>query len=1133
MKTNPLIASSGEKPNYKKFNTESDKSFKKIFQNKGSIAPIAEKACKNFEIKSKSPVNRDGRLHYFSVGHAFKNIDSKNVFRYELDESQMDMKPTQFLALQKEFFDFQGALNGLLKHIRNVNSHYVHTFEKLEIQSINQKLITFLIEAFELAVIHSYLNEEELSYEAYKDDPQSGQKLVQFLCDKFYPNKEHEVEERKTILAKNKRQALEHLLFIEVTSDIDWKLFEKHKVFTISNGKYLSFHACLFLLSLFLYKSEANQLISKIKGFKRNDDNQYRSKRQIFTFFSKKFTSQDVNSEEQHLVKFRDVIQYLNHYPSAWNKHLELKSGYPQMTDKLMRYIVEAEIYRSFPDQTDNHRFLLFAIREFFGQSCLDTWTGNTPINFSNQEQKGFSYEINTSAEIKDIETKLKALVLKGPLNFKEKKEQNRLEKDLRREKKEQPTNRVKEKLLTRIQHNMLYVSYGRNQDRFMDFAARFLAETDYFGKDAKFKMYQFYTSDEQRDHLKEQKKELPKKEFEKLKYHQSKLVDYFTYAEQQARYPDWDTPFVVENNAIQIKVTLFNGAKKIVSVQRNLMLYLLEDALYSEKRENAGKGLISGYFVHHQKELKDQLDILEKETEISREQKREFKKLLPKRLLHRYSPAQINDTTEWNPMEVILEEAKAQEQRYQLLLEKAILHQTEEDFLKRNKGKQFKLRFVRKAWHLMYLKELYMNKVAEHGHHKSFHITKEEFNDFCRWMFAFDEVPKYKEYLCDYFSQKGFFNNAEFKDLIESSTSLNDLYEKTKQRFEGWSKDLTKQSDENKYLLANYESMLKDDMLYVNISHFISYLESKGKINRNAHGHIAYKALNNVPHLIEEYYYKDRLAPEEYKSHGKLYNKLKTVKLEDALLYEMAMHYLSLEPALVPKVKTKVKDILSSNIAFDIKDAAGHHLYHLLIPFHKIDSFVALINHQSQQEKDPDKTSFLAKIQPYLEKVKNSKDLKAVYHYYKDTPHTLRYEDLNMIHSHIVSQSVQFTKVALKLEEYFIAKKSITLQIARQISYSEIADLSNYFTDEVRNTAFHFDVPETAYSMILQGIESEFLDREIKPQKPKSLSELSTQQVSVCTAFLETLHNNLFDRKDDKKERLSKARERYFEQIN
>jgi len=51
-------------------NTE--KNFHRFFEFKGNIAPIAEKANKNFESKEKNKVNLQERLWYFAIGNVFK-----------------------------------------------------------------------------------------------------------------------------------------------------------------------------------------------------------------------------------------------------------------------------------------------------------------------------------------------------------------------------------------------------------------------------------------------------------------------------------------------------------------------------------------------------------------------------------------------------------------------------------------------------------------------------------------------------------------------------------------------------------------------------------------------------------------------------------------------------------------------------------------------------------------------------------------------------------------------------------------------------------------------------------------------------------------------------------------------------
>ncbi|NTW33176.1 MAG: hypothetical protein HGB12_11220 [Bacteroidetes bacterium] len=360
------------------------KSFKRFFDHKGSVAPIAEKANRNFVFKKKNIVNLQQRLHYFAVGHVFKNIDTENIFNVCLDEELKGKRPTKFLALQLSNFTFYNNLEAILENIRNINSHFIHDFDLLKLDNIKSKIdnsiIDFLKQSFELSVLQTYLNENEITYEDFRKSENMEKEIVHFLLEKFYPlnDKRKDLNEedlkrlseykelRNDFKQKSVEDAIESILFINVNETIEWKLFEIYKVFDITSGKYLSFEACLFLLTMFLYKGEANQLISKIKGFKRSDDNKYRSKRNLFSFFSKKFSRQDIDSGENHLVKFRDLVQYLNHYPSIWNKDLELESGNIIMTEKLKEKIIKMEINRCFPDLISDNDFTQFAIHYLF-----------------------------------------------------------------------------------------------------------------------------------------------------------------------------------------------------------------------------------------------------------------------------------------------------------------------------------------------------------------------------------------------------------------------------------------------------------------------------------------------------------------------------------------------------------------------------------------------------------------------------------------------------------------------------------------------------------------------------------------------------------------------------------------------
>lgn len=1113
--------------------------FKRIFENKGSIAPIAEKADRNFKMKTRNGVNIKNRLHYFAIGHTFKQIDTETMFEVMLDEDLKAKRPSKFLHLQRNSFTFYEELGNLIYNIRHLNSHYIHSFDVIKLDNIDSQIIAFLKESFELAVTEVFLNENKMILNDFLKSGNTEKKIVQYLCNKFYPNEEFQKEKRNEFLLKTKDEAIEELLFIKIDDDFDWELFGVHPVFRITKGNYLSFYGCLFLLSIFLYKSEANQLISKIKGFKKNETEKEQAKRKIFTFFSKRYSSQDSNAEENHLVKFRDLVQYLNHYPTVWNRELELESQFPAMTEQLKSNIIEIEINRSFPKYINDSRFLIYAKYQLWGKKHLGKTIEKDYIDagFRASEIQQYEYEINTLPLIKDAELKiveLNALKKTNPSNSNRyEKEVRNLEFKLKGFRAENKINPIKTKLIERINKNLLIVSYGRNQDRFMDFATRYLAERNYFGVDTKFKCYKFYTTDEQNDYLEKQKEAVSKKEFDKLKYHQGKLVHYCTFDEHLKFYEDWDMPFVIENNAIHIAITFSNGIQKNVCIQRNLMIYFLEEALFDDSVEGKGKKLLDEYFSSHQLQFEGYKSILESSPTITVDQKTSFKKLLPKRLLHHYAPAVQNYLAPMSSLEKIIEETKLKEERYAKLLAKADKEGNKEDFIKRNKGKQFKLQFVRKACHLMFFRESYSKQVGEAGHHKRFHITKEEFNDFSRWMHSFDEVPSYKTYLSILFTQKGFFENKTFKTLFENSASLEALYKKVKKEFAEWIVENNEnESKQDKFQLDNYKKFFESDMFFINVSHFITFLETSGKLNRNSNGIIVYKALENVQYLIESYYYKPQLEKSEYKTFGKLYNKLKTSKLEDALLYEMAIHYLKIENTIVHKAKTNVINILNQDIIFDIQNFQQKHLYNLSIPFNKIESFVELISHKKEQEGEF-KSSFLANIIVYFEKVKNHKEVKNIYSSFISNGKQLSYHDLNSINNHIINSSAKFTKVALAMEEYFIMKDYKLIVNGNRISYNNIPELKGYFDEKTRNRAFHFGVPLNSYEVILSTIEKSFVNSEIKPLKPMKFGDLTQTQRLVSQALLETIHNDYFDFKEkDGTKKREKAKTRYFDEI-
>ena len=1209
------------------------KKFHRFFEVKGNVAPIAEKADKNFILKEKNNVNLQERLWYFAIGHVFKQLDTKAIFDYKVNEATRESKPQKFTSLTSDNFSFLKKIKSFIGNIRNINSHYIHDFSVIKLNTNiedannDNSFMMFLKEAFELALIHIYSEEKGLKYSQFIDDKTNDKKLVEYIRDKFYSlndsRKNLTSEEKKAseeykkfrtdFLNKTKSQAINDILFIDNEADFDWTLYETHKVFTIKEGKYLSFDACLFLLTMFLYKNEANELISKIKGFKRSDDNTFRSKRNLFSFYSKKFSSQDIDSEEGNLIKFRDIVQYLNLYPKHWNSELEFDAKIPQMTKPLKDKIVEMEIERCFPkkDEKDElfypkydrlfndsyEKFKIYAKYQIFGKKFLGKAIENEYIkqDFSDFELDIFSFEINKTKKYKDSFRKEKSFEKrKKDLEYKsfhKKSEEDFLKnyqknlKDIQRiiKEEEEKLNLDTQKLQKRIAQNMLHVQYGRNQDRFMDFAVRFLAEKKYFGNEAEFKMYQFHTTDEQNNCLATQGKVLTKKEFDNLKYHQGKLVVYKSFEEQLKKYPDWDTPFVIENNSFHVKIN-FCCASKIISIQRNALIYLLEHALYGNNAqtiENAGKDLLIKYFVENETAFDEKYNILKTNTEISKDEKTELKKFFPKRLLHNYYKDETSvKKTKTSSLQKILDDANEAETRYQKLLVKVKREETEykakypEDdtvalvanFEKRNKGKQFKLRFMRKAWQLMYFKDAYLKQIqADNKHHKSYNITRDEFNDFSKWLYAFEEIPVYKEYLSDMFAQKTFFVNKEFKDLFDRSTTFENLYLKTKERYTNWliTNDTALQKN---FELKNYETLLSRTTLFININRFIDFLVREGKLTKNSENMFEYKSLENWDYLIEKYYFKEKLEKSEYKTCGKLFNKLRTVKLEDCLLYEMAIDYLQTDKTIADHAKKHIRVLQTKDVIIEVPDINTNNggLFKLEIPFNKLMAFEELFKQKEEEENEPKnrKTSFLSNIQIYLKKLKEmsekTKDKREIEKGISDTVtyfnanKGLKFEHLNKIYSHLISTSAKFTKVELELEKYFIVKNKVEIpNEENRITFDDIDAkkekvLSKYFSERIRNKAFHFGVPiienkPFTYKEKLEEIETKFIQNEVKPLNKKSFDEYEPEMKSVLIAFLETLHNAFYEKnysekgkkgEKDGKKKVANAKNKYFNEV-
>ena len=326
-------------------------------------------------------------------------------------------------------------------------------------------------------------------------------------------------------------------------------------------------------------------------------------------------------------------------------------------------------------------------------------------------------------------------------------------------------------------------------------------------------------------------------------------------------------------------------------------------------------------------------------------------------------------------------------------------------------------------------------------------------------------------------------------------------------------------------------------------------------KIKRDYKQRLIYKSLKNEPYLIEAYYYKKQLEVSEYKSCGKLYNKLKSNKLEDALLFQIAIEYLSLNV----DIKNKVDALLLQNLVFDIKNRTNSNTFKLTVPFNKIDSYVALISQKRSQEEGRYKNSFLGDLQDYLKinKIAKGKDGRGNTLFIGND---LQFDDLNKVNDYVINEALKFSKMLMLMEEYFIHKDTMCiakthynidvkaikslLPIAEAWTIShKFASNEDMFSINFRNAVCHFKLPlGKTVAQVLKEVEKLFIKKELS--KNNSFDSLTPTQKKVCFYFIKTMHNtlcyhkNLFHRNEPNdvkrniNEKSKRASNEYFKKI-
>lgn len=1063
--------------------------FNSIFNNKGLLAPFTESAVQNFKSKSNNP----NLLYYFTIGHVNKHIDTKNLYGLTYSEEIDDFAATRFLVLQKKNFSeiIIKDIEKILNDIRNLNSHYIHTFDIIKFHSGNLTLRSFIKEAFELSSLITFLKDKDITASTFFTNPNSYEKkFVDFLCNMFLPKKPALEKQREEFLKLTKSQAIDEILFINNRNLIAWKIND-HDIFDIQTGVYLSQNACIFLTNIFLYKDEAEKLLSRINGFKETETIEKKNKRDLFTFLSKKVSSQDIDHEANHLVRFRDIIQYLDKYPVAFNQFLECHQK-DSRTKNLIDNIVNTEIERHFADDFEKEatifkeKFSIYVKEKFFLKFNSQYKKYRRDIAINQEEITHFENVINESRLLKGERRKLKDLE-------KAKVKDIKLIELTKRKIEFEIFNDNPEmiKLNQRIQKNTFIAGYGRNQDRFIQFATRYLAEQQYFGKEAKFKCYQFYTTDEQNEFLEQETKIRDKKTIDKLKYHQGRLVHFIEYNHSLNKYPNWDTPFVEENNSIAIQVQLFNQTKNInqikhVTIQRSLMIYLLEDALKNTEIKDSGLRLLSTYLTNWQSEYDIHTAALFKANQIT--DKCELAKFFPKKILHNFIPAEKNHKPVPNKFKQILIEAKKQETRFNTLLKQATDAGNADDFLKKNKGKQFKLRFIRKAWNILYFNDVYKQQVTHSGqHHKSFHITRTEFNNFCKWMYGLENVPQYKLLLEKLFNAKSFFQDDNFKKLFNQGKKIEDWYNKTKIIYENYLKEIDIDvSLRKEFKLENYDKIINDKMMFINLSHFIRFYKN--------HDTLRPYQKNGCSFLPNHRFLNDYNYQIDINTDRVLFNTLNKNKLEDSLLYEIAFRYLDIREK---NIKKPLNEILKSDIIALINKGDKNKCFKLRLSFKQIDQLAGF--QHCNISKD---------LSRYIEIHKSHNTLKPFFENFSINKE-INYVDFKSLESHLISNSVKFTNLFSNLEKYHICKERHKLEGKNRIDLDDltISYLKSFKKD--RDNAFHFDVPNCSYDSITRDLISEFIKNEFNKNSPIKISDLNTDLKTIVIFILKTFHNH------------------------
>jgi hypothetical protein len=506
------------------------------------------------------------------------------------------------------------------------------------------------------------------------------------------------------------------------------------------------------------------------------------------------------------------------------------------------------------------------------------------------------------------------------------------------------------------------------------------------------------------------------------------------------------------------------------------------------------------------------------------------------------------------------LEQAEESEKLYENQKDKAKAENRLDLFVNKNKGKQFKLRFIFKAWQLMYFKKQYQiekegyaeleklkgipkNYEHEFGHHKKFNINRKEFNLFSKWLFAMDEVPEYKNSLKELLDDKNFFDNSEFQKLFESSSNINQFYESTKSKFKNWLNDQQVRNVGKTIQPENYYKMMEVGNFHINLSHFIAFGVTHNFIEKSGKN-ILRPITSHAKYLNTKIYDIDLEHSDASNLEKNIFRKLYKIRLEDCLLYEIALRYFQPNLNLRQKSYEQLNKLLVQKISITIK-ANNSQTYQVLVPFRDLEKFEQL---KAIDDNTQNNFSLLRRLPEYLsqlrkrnENVFGLKDMVKAFGVDK----SISLADMSMLYNHLITQQGRYTNCIMALEEYFIWKEECTIEGQEDKKFTNWIDVKSIPTlmkcfegDKSRNNAFHMDLPlNETYKSTFKAIEKQFVASE-KIHGYSKLEDCPSMLKNTLKVFMNQMHDEiklryrLNDTKDEKKRKRERAENTFFEQL-